>query len=57
MYPETDALPYQLNQTILTNISQTKFEFPEDRIARYKKDFNLSEEFSQRLSIHPKFII
>ena len=54
MYPETDALPYQLNQTILTNISQTKFEFPEDRIARYKKDFNLSEEFSQRLSIHPK---
>ena len=54
MYPETDALPYQLNQTILTNISQIKFEFPEDRIARYKKDFNLSEEFSQRLSIHPK---
>ena len=54
MYPETDALPYQLNQTILTNISKIKFEFPEDRIARYKKDFNLSEEFSQRLSIHPK---
>ncbi len=54
MYPETDALPYQLNQTILTNISQIKFEFPEDRIARYKKDFNLSEEFSKRLSIHPK---
>ncbi|MEL0164365.1 MAG: Glu-tRNA(Gln) amidotransferase subunit GatE, partial [Candidatus Heimdallarchaeota archaeon] len=54
MYPETDALPYQLNQTILTNISKIKFEFPEDRIARYKKDFNLSDEFSQRLSIHPK---
>ncbi len=54
MYPETDIKPILLSKELLKRINETVFEMPEDRIKRYKTDFNISDELAHQLSIHPQ---
>jgi glutamyl-tRNA(Gln) amidotransferase subunit E len=49
MYPETDVKPILINETILESIKLNLPEMPEEKVARFVKDFGISKEQAESL--------
>lgn len=49
MYPETDVKPILVNEALLESIRLNLPELPEEKVARYVKDFGISKEQADSL--------
>ncbi len=57
MYPETDLPPISITSDFIERINAVEIEFPEDRLIRLQKDYNLSSNLSEKLVLDPRLAI